>query len=522
MIKNSVSRRSVMAGVAASAAIAGLPSAAHALAPQQQLVATTREIEVNGTLVKRLAVVGPDGPEGLRVKRGDYFRFKLTNKLDTETLIHWHGLILPPSQDGVPGISAPAIPPGGSADYDFPLVQAGTYWMHSHVGFQEQLGLAMPLILEDPNDPLSNLQEVVLFLEDFTFKDPEAIVAALRAPGQSDTAAGQGTSATDTAKPGMKGMAGMAGMAGMTGMAPATGTTAAPTMAGMVGSTPAAGTTTAMAGMEGMADLNDVDFDAYLANSRTLRDPQVVSVERNGKVRLRIINGSASTNFFISAGGQSARLIAVDGEAVHPIDDVIFPVGIAQRIDLLVDVPGGKALPIIAQREGDTARTGLILAGPGAEVAKLSDNADAKAGAIGVELEARLRAVKPLPERPIAAELDSLLSGDMAKYIWMMHGGVYPNNKPLVVRTGDRTAVRIRNQTGMSHPMHLHGHVFQVIEIGGKPLAGAVRDTVVVPPQSDMVIAFDANNPGNWAYHCHNLYHMEVGMFSYLTYVPAT
>ncbi len=518
MGKHSATRRDVMAGVAASAAMAGLPTAGHALTPQLLLEATTREIEVNGTLAKRLAVVGPDGPEGLRVKRGDHFKFKLVNKLDTETLIHWHGLILPPSQDGVPGISAPTIPPGGSADYDFPLVQAGTYWMHSHVGFQEQLGLAMPLILEDPNDPLSNLQEVVLFLEDFTFKDPEAIVAALRGGGQTDTAVGhgaggmagmvhsQGAGAVDAGMPGMKGMAGMSGMAGMKGMAPATGTTAAP----------------AVAGMEGMADLNDVDFDAYLANSRTLRDPQVVPVERNGKVRLRIINGSASTNFFISAGGQSARLIAVDGEAVHPIDDVIFPVGIAQRIDLLVDVPGGKALPIIAQREGDTARTGLILAGPGAAVEKLSDDADAKAGAIGVELESRLRAVEPLPVRPIAAELDSLLSGDMAKYIWMMHGGVYPNNKPLVVRTGDRTAVRIRNQTGMSHPMHLHGHVFQVIEIGGKPLAGAVRDTVVVPPQSDMVIAFDANNPGNWAYHCHNLYHMEVGMFSYLTYVPAT
>ena len=148
--------------------------------------------------------------------------------------------------------------------------------------------------------------------------------------------------------------------------------------------------------------------------------------------------------------------------------------------------------------------------------------ADAKTGAMGVELESRLRTAVPLPARKVEAELLSTLSGDMAAYVWMMHGGVYPNNKPLVVTTGQRAAIRMRNETGMAHPMHLHGHVFQVVEIAGKAIDGAVRDTVMVPPMSDVVVVFDANNPGNWAYHCHNLYHMEAGMFSYLAYVPAT
>lgn len=507
------SRRDVVAGLAATTVLAGLPSAAQARKPKIQLEATTREIEVNGKLVKRLAVVGPDGPEGLRLKRGDDFAVRLTNKLDTETLIHWHGLILPPSQDGVPGISAPAIPPGGSAEYDFPLVQAGTYWMHSHVGFQEQLGLAMPLILEDPDDPLSDLQEVVLFLEDFTFKDPHAILATLRQGGMSAMGHAHGPAMKPHAH-GMKMDGGTKMAEGMKmpeGMKMASGAT----MPGGMKMDGAGG----MAGMQ--ADLNDVDFDAYLANSRTLRDPQVVRVERNGKVRVRIINGSASTNFFISAGGRGARLIAVDGEPVQPIDDTVFPIAIAQRMDLLVDVPAGAVVPILAQREGDTAQTGLVLASPGAAITRIPEQAANKAGAMGAELEMRLRTAAPLPARPIASELLSTLSGDMERYIWMMHGDVYPKNKPLVVTTGQRTAIRMRNETGMAHPMHLHGHVFQVVEIAGKALDGAVRDTVMVPPQSDMVVVFDANNPGNWAYHCHNLYHMEAGMFSYVAYVPA-
>lgn len=474
------SRRAVLAGLAGTAALSALPRLAQAAAPAFQLDVKTREIEVNGKLAKRLAVFGPDGPEGLRLKRGDYFKARVVNHLESTTLIHWHGLLLPPSQDGVPGISAPAIQPGGYADYDFPLIQDGTYWMHSHVGLQEQLGLAMPLILEDPNDPLGDLQEVVMFLEDFTFQDPEEILRALEGGGEAATGGG-------TPADGMKMPAG-----------------------------------SGMSGMGAMADLNDVEFDAYLANSRTLRDPEIVAVERGGRVRVRIINGSASTNFFISAGGLSARLIAVDGEPVEPIDDMLFPVAIAQRIDLLVDVPAGTSVPVLAHREGDTAQTGLILAAPGAAVAKLPDRGAKKSGAMGAELESRLRSTVPLPVRPVDTELLSALTGDMAAYVWEMHGGVYPDNEPLVVTTGERTAVRIRNETGMAHPMHLHGHVFQVVEIDGKPLAGAVRDTVLLPPNAEMVIVFDANNPGIWAYHCHNLYHMEAGMFSYVTYVPAT
>lgn len=487
-------RRNVLTGIAATTALAGLPTGAFARKPKIEIEATTREIEVGGKLVKRLALKGPQGMDGLRMKKGDDFAVRLTNRLSEETLIHWHGLILPPSQDGVPGISAPPIQPGASAEYDFPLVQAGTYWMHSHVGLQEQLGLAMPLILEDPDDPFRDLQEVVLFLEDFTFKDPYEILKTLRLGGMMSMEHDHGES--------MKGHA--HSMAESMKMA----ADAKMKMGGTMDPS--------------KPDLNDVDYDAYLANSRTLQDPEVVKVEANAKVRVRIINGGASTNFFISAGGRTARLIAVDGEPVAPIDDTVFPISIAQRLDLLVDVPAGAAVPILAQREGDTARTGLILAAPGASVAKVSDNADKAAGAMGVELETRLVTAAPLPPRPISAELTSSLTGNMQRYVWIIDGAPYPRNKPLVVTTGQRTAVRIKNETGMSHPMHLHGHVFQVIEIGGLPVDGAVRDTVLVPPMTNIMIAFDADNPGNWAYHCHNLYHMEAGMFSYLAYVPAT
>jgi FtsP/CotA-like multicopper oxidase with cupredoxin domain len=112
------------------------------------------------------------------------------------------------------------------------------------------------------------------------------------------------------------------------------------------------------------------------------------------------------------------------------------------------------------------------------------------------------------------------LGGDMAKYVWTINGVAWnPEVPPLPIAKGERVALVLTNKTPMPHPMHLHGHRFQVVEIGGKRLSGAVRDTVRVPPRGRVVIVFDADNPGLWAFHCHMLYHMEAGMFTTLRYV---
>jgi FtsP/CotA-like multicopper oxidase with cupredoxin domain len=296
------------------------------------------------------------------------------------------------------------------------------------------------------------------------------------------------------------------------------------TSAGMGGMNMGSGGTNAGSGMAGMdmggsaPDLNDVKFDAFLANDRTLDDPEVVRVERGGRVLLRIVNAAASTQFWIDLGTVRGTLVAVDGVPVEPIADQRFPIAIAQRLDLVVDVPAGGAFPVFAQVEGLTTRTGIILAAPDAAVAKVADAAAAAAPAVDLSLEMKLRAVAPLAARPADITIPMALTGSMTSYLWSINDQVWPNVTPPVIREGQRVVLDLRNVTGMAHPMHLHGHTFQVIGLNGQDVAGAVRDTVLVPPRTTVRVAFDADNPGRWAFHCHNLYHQATGMMTVIAY----
>jgi len=274
-----------------------------------------------------------------------------------------------------------------------------------------------------------------------------------------------------------------------------------------------------MGGME--RDLNDIEFDAYLANDRTLADPEVVGVELGGRVRLRIINAAASTNFFLDLGGLEGELIAVDGLPVAPVRGRRFPIAIAQRLDIRLTLPAGQgAHPVFAHREGDTARTGVLLATPEARIERLADHAEHKAPAVGLDLERRLAAVHPLGPRPAGRTHVIDLTGSMKGYNWGLNGVTYGDHKPFELRQGERIEIAFRNKTMMAHPMHMHGLPFQVVEIDGERFAGAMRDTVLVPANGGRVtVAFDAVNPGTWVMHCHNLYHMAAGMMTTLTYV---
>jgi FtsP/CotA-like multicopper oxidase with cupredoxin domain len=197
---------------------------------------------------------------------GERFRVRVENTLNEPSLIHWHGLTPPWQQDGVPGVSGPPIPAGGSADYDFPLRFGGTFWMHSHQGFQEQLLMAAPLIIRDQRDR-PDQQEVIVMLADFSFTPPEQIFEGLK-----------------------KG-----GMSSMGGSPPA------PAPAGMKGMTMAPGMK-----MDAKPDLNDVTYDAFLANDRTLGDPEVVKVEPGGRVLLRVINSSSMSAFHVDLAPSTA------------------------------------------------------------------------------------------------------------------------------------------------------------------------------------------------------------------------
>jgi FtsP/CotA-like multicopper oxidase with cupredoxin domain len=481
------SRRAVIMGGLASV---GLPPAAGAdilpgapadnTAPRTILQLQRRMIEVNGKAASVFGIRQPDGTVGIRTSVGQPFHVRVENGISEPSLIHWHGLTPPWRQDGVPGISGPPILPGGSAEYDFPLRFGGTFWMHSHQGLQEQSLMAAPLIIRHQRDR-ADQQEVVIMLADFSFTPPEEIFAALK----------------------------KAPMGPMTGMGEAARTPAPASIAGM-----AKPATTA-------PDLNDVKYDAFLANDRTLADPEVVKVEPGGQVLLRIINSSSMSAYHVDLGQLEGELIAVDGFMVTPVRGQRFPIAVAQRLDIRVMIPAGSgAHPALAVLEGGRNQTGIVLRAGSGAVARIPELSDASSPALTLDLESRLRATEPLAPRQADRVHTLNLTGAMSGYIWSINNVVWNKDvPPLPVSAGERVELVIVNRTPMPHPMHLHGHEFQVVEIDGRHFSGAVRDTVLVPPGQRVVVAFDANNPGFWAFHCHLLYHLDAGMFTTFRYV---
>jgi FtsP/CotA-like multicopper oxidase with cupredoxin domain len=443
-----------------------------------------RTIEVNGKPASVFGIRQPNGADGITTSVDKPFRVRVENHIDAPSLIHWHGMTPPWRQDGVPGISGPPIPPGGSADYDFPLRFGGTFWMHSHEGLQEQLLMSAPLIIHDGRDH-PDQQEIVLMLRDFSFTPPEEIFASLRKPGKM--AAMDGKSESSIAKPGMAMSGAQMRM---------------------------------KAGAEA-PDLNDVTYDAFLANDRTLADPEVIKVEPGGRVLLRAINGSSMSNFHLDLGALRGVLTAVDGFQVKQIPGSRFPIAVAQRVDIQLAVPRGPAAyPVLAILEGSARQTGIVLSASAGAVSRVSDTAAARSPALSLELERKLQAIVPLaPRKPDRVHRVNL-TGDMADYVWSLNGVAWTNETPpLPVAEGERVELILVNETPMPHPMHLHGHEFQVVEIDGQRIFGAVRDTVLVRPNGRVVLAFDANNPGWWAFHCHLLYHLDAGMFTTLRYL---
>jgi FtsP/CotA-like multicopper oxidase with cupredoxin domain len=457
-----MSRRSLLVGTT-GAALAATTRTIRAADPRKTLRITTRQLEVAGKPALRYRVIGPSDAPGLTLDQGDTFNVRLENGLTVPSGLHWHGLTEPWRQDGVPYLSAPPIAPGTARDFNFPAIPPGTRWMHSHFGLQEQNLLAAPLIIRETSAIRSGAQEVVVLLEDFSWEAPEAIFDGLR-------------------------------------------------------KRPAAAMAASLEPAMARPDLNDVEYDAFLANDRTLDDPQVIRVERNGEVRLRIINAGASTNFTIELGSLRGTLVAVDGNPIAPLAGSRFPLAIAQRADILLRIPpDGTAVPVLALGEGRRLRAGVILQPPSAAVAKIDARTDSQGPQVTLAQELELRASAPLKAKPVDRSIPVDLTGTMMGYVWDMPiNGM--EGLPASVDRGERVEIAFRNTTMMSHPMHLHGHVFQIVEINGKPIAGAVRDTILVAPKATVKVAFDADNPGLWAFHCHNLYHMAAGMFATLVY----
>ena len=440
--------------LAASAALA-LPRPAFAAQPT--LTVASRQIEVLGRAATVFGITNAAGGNGLIAREGDRFTGEVLNSSGTDLILHWHGQILAPAEqdrtrpDG--GVQA-----DGTLDaYDFALTP-GTHWMHSHTLTEQQL-LAAPMVTREAD---ATLPEAVVMLHDFAFRSPDEILAELGASGMHD-------------------------MSKMGVMTMADGT---------------------MMAMPGMTHANDVTYDAYLANDRTLDDPEVIEVEP-GPFRLRIINGATATAFWIDTG-LPTQVVATDGSPCNPMAGQHFPIAQGQRLDLVVTIPaGGGAFPILAQVESARMRTGVILATKGATIARVPSEAEAEAEPLDLRLDAALAAATSLADKAAAMLHVNLVM--KPGYVWGLNDGA-----PLHGALGSRVEIMFMNPTPMMHPMHLHGHHFQVVDVGMGRFAGPMRDTVVVPPGGMVTVAVDLDKAGGWFLHCHHLYHMAGGMMTTL------
>jgi FtsP/CotA-like multicopper oxidase with cupredoxin domain len=453
----------------------------------------TRILEVQGKAAKvyGLSVDGKAG--GLYTRYGQDFTARVTNSLSDPTLIHWHGLTPPVAQDGVPGLSGSLMSAGETRDYSFANSRTGTHWMHSHVGLQEQQLLAAPLIVAENGAALVDEQEHVVMLHDFTFRDPQEILSELQSGG---------------------GLHAGHNMAASTEVDPHAGHN----MAASKEVDPHAGHNM---GTEkpAMQMASDVAFDAMLANDRTLADPEIVKAEKSGRFRLRIINGAAASNMWIES--LQGELIAVDGNSIRPVRGNRFPLAIAQRADVRLALPQGSgAYPVYFTVEGSDMRSGIILQAGDATVSKSPERGDV-ATTLDISMEPYLRSIAELPDNPVSRTDIVMLTGGEQGYQWGFNGKPMMHETLLSVRQGERYEIIMHNMTTMAHPMHLHGHYFRVVDINGQRFKGAIRDTILVPPGDRVTIQFDADNPGNWAFHCHHLYHMNSGMMAAISYSDA-
>ena len=459
-----------------ASAIAAREAARSASGATRRLALRARPIEVDlgGTVVHTWAYGSTIPGKAFRATAGDRVIVDFRNDLPEPTSVHWHGLAIRNDMDGVPGVTTPETAPGARFTFDFVVPDPGTHWFHPHHGLQLDHGLYAPFVIDDPAEPGDYDAEWVLVLDDWTDgvgPDATEIMAGLVAAGGS----GDGTM-------GMGMNHDMGGMGGMGGM-----------------------------GMDG----GDVTYPFYLVNGRVPSDPETLVARAGDRIRLRIINAAADTVFTVALGGHDLRVTHSDGYPVQPVAAQSVRIGMGERYDAVVTL-GDGVFAFVAAPEGKTGLArALIRTGSGAVPPASARPAELAAYPLTVDA---LRAADSarLPGRSPDTVQDLLLSGSMAPYVWTINGTTYEDTVPLTIREGQVGRLSIRNMSMMSHPVHVHGHTFQMGAAGG---SGPRKDTVLVPPMGGYRVDLVADNPGQWMVHCHNAYHADAGMMTRLDYV---
>ena len=484
-----------------------LPATAVARVVEYDLTVTEQTLAPAGKAVTALTINGSIPAPVLRFREGDTARVILRNRLRTEsTSLHWHGILVPNIADGVPRLTTPVIPAGSDYTYEFPLKHAGTYWYHSHTALQEQRGLYGAIVVTPKGgEPHRADREHVLVLSDWTNEHPNEVMRALMT-GSEWYSIKKGTAQSITG----------AIRAGHLKDYFSREWSRMPAM-----------------------DISDVAYDAFLINGRRRVDLEARPGER---VRLRVINAGAASYFYVNSATGPLTVVAADGPPVQPIRQERLLMGMGETYDVIITVPTAGAWEFRATaQDGSGHASAFIGSGPGhaapaiapldpydmteAMSAALDEMDDHEAGAAErarpLSPYRRLQSLRStaLPAKAPRRTLPLHLTGDMTRYTWSINGKTLKEDSTIRVTRGEVLRLELINDTMMHHPMHLHGHFFRLLMDPDNPSPRApLKHTVDVPPMSRRVIEFEANEYGDWFFHCHLLYHMESGMgriFSY-------
>ena len=470
----------------------------------------------------------------LKMREGDTVVIRVHNQMNESTSIHWHGLLVPFEMDGVPGISFDGIPANSTFTYKFTLKQSGTYWYHSHTGFQEQTGMRGAIVIEPKGRERHPIEEDhVILLSDWTHRDPHNLLKLLKQRADfdnyhlpdfkkllSDIAATDLEAAFDKRK-----------MWNQMRMMPTDFT-----------------------------DLSGEKTFTYLMNGKTTAANWTQLVKAGQPVKLRFINGSAQTIFDVRIPGLKMKVVATDGIDVSPVDIDDFRIGVAETYDVIV-TPTKDAHTIFAQnidRSGYVATTLATKKGARPAIPAMdkiewltmadmmgamgSNGYNAKHAKTEYDFKSDMRVDSPrmnlddpginlrnidrkvlnysqlrsvgdeimAEQRKPTREIEIHLTGNMERYIWALDGVMFKDAAPVNIKPGERVRITLVNDTMMNHPMHLHGMWSDLRMPSGE--FQVRKHTIMVQPAQK--ISFDVTGEaGRWAWHCHLLYHMEAGMF---------
>lgn len=469
----------------------------------------------------------------LRLREGQDAVIHVTNELDEVTSLHWHGLLLPFDQDGVPGFSFDGIAPGETFTYRFPVRQAGSYWYHSHSGTQEQEGMYAPLIIDPAgDDPVRYDRDYSIVLSDWSDEDPMGVLRNLKGNGAY----------YNFAKRTLPQL-----VAGL--FDDASATIRDRTMWGEMRMDPT-----------DIADVTGATYSYLLNGTSAVANWTGVFVPGE-RVRLRFVNAAAMSFFDVKIPGLRMTVVQADGQDVEPVRVDEFRIGVAETYDVIVEPEAGEVYTIFAQSmdrsgfaRGTLAETegaeGQIPAMdprpvrtmadmPGmkdhsghdmSDMAGDHDMAGMDHAAMGHSADTMglrrltyedLQALEPNRDlRAPTRDVEVRLTGDMERYFWTLNGKKLSEADPISLTVGERVRLLMTNETMMEHPMHLHG-VFMELQNGAHPAFAPRKHTVIVPPNQTVEAHLTYEDPGPWAFHCHLLFHMMTGMFAQMDVSPA-